>query len=324
MLMTEEYLNELADFGAVYTAPSMDGKTRRLDDHSQLDAPAPQHCYVRVHQNPVRRRVALNVDWAPRMLQQAEAFVAVDKPTGIPMQAGVDNRVENLQHQLALHLSRTVSVTARLDICTGGCVVVATNRRATSLINKAQREGQVHKEYVALTRARVPVGRLDHCFKKGGKVHKHSKPTLLRAYDAQLLQSDPHWKLASLDVLSCTSLSPQDKGALPVGIYTGYEGDGEDAGAGELFEVRLRLLTGRTHQIRLQLAALAAPLVGDSRYAPVSGLLDEEGATHGDGTGLFGAQPDRIGLHCALLDYGSSCRELGLARVESPTPWWRR
>jgi len=40
------------------------------------------------------------------------------------------------------------------------------------------------------------------------------------------------------------------------------------------FEVEVKLLTGRTHQIRLQLSAEGAPLVGDSRYEPVAGLLD--------------------------------------------------
>ena len=41
------------------------------------------------------------------------------------------------------------------------------------------------------------------------------------------------------------------------------------------YESEIRLITGKTHQIRLQLSALGCPIVGDTRYEPVSGLLDD-------------------------------------------------
>ena len=98
-----------------------------------------------------------------------------------------------------------------------------------------------------------------------------------------------------------------------------------------LFEVRLRLITGRTHQIRLQLSAAGAPLVGDTRYIPVAGMLDDtddtdaEGEQHGNGSALFGPEPDRIGLHCESTSYGADWQQRGLPPpAASRVPWWRQ
>jgi len=61
-----------------------------------------------------------------------------------------------------------------------------------------------------------------------------------------------------------------------------------------LFESDISLLTGKTHQIRLQLSALGSPIIGDTRYHPVSGLLDQgDDCIWGNGMQLFGPDPMR-------------------------------
>ena len=108
-------------------------------------------------------------------------------------------------------------------------------------------------------------------------------------------QAGSLWQLAELEVLSCRELSIKDlsaevlaysslKLAEPL-LSKGKEFsdmndddslvDLEDGNSGSgLFECEIRLITGRTHQIRLQLAAIGASILGDTRYNPVEGLLD--------------------------------------------------
>jgi hypothetical protein len=45
----------------------------------------------------------------------------------------------------------------------------------------------------------------------------------------------------------------------------------------DYYECEVELVTGRTHQIRLQFSAVGSPIVGDTRYEPVAGLLDDTG-----------------------------------------------
>ena len=119
------------------------------------------------------------------------------------------------------------------------------------------------------------------------------------------------WQLAELEILSCRELCHQELSSEVVSYSSlrledsnTSESKGSDGrknrknrdiylncnegrnGSG-LFECEIRLVTGRTHQIRLQLAAIGASILGDTRYNPVEGLLDTteddrdiDGVTH--------------------------------------------
>ena len=83
--------------------------------------------------------------------------------------------------------------------------------------------------------------------------------------------------------------------------------------------VNINLVTGRTHQIRLQCSTLGNPIVGDTRYAPVTGQL---GTLDVDSEDVFGEEPDAIQLKCMRLVFHEKAKlPFETLEVSSPNNW---
>ena len=126
----------------------------------------------------------------------------------------------------------------RLDRVVGGLVVLAKRSKAASALSRQIREGIFQKEYVAL-------------------VHGCPQPQDGTFHD--YIHRDPRERKSCLVPES----SPQAQEAIL--HYT------TECSAGEYSRVRIRLITGRTHQIRCQFSGHGYPLAGDRKY----GIPDE-------------------------------------------------
>ena len=126
-----------------------------------------------------------------------------------------------------------VGVVHRLDRPVSGLVTFAKTSKALSRLNEMFRNGDVHKTYWALTRNCPPAesGRLVHWLRRNEQQNKSY------ASDREV----PGSKKAVLDYKV-------------IGRTDNYT----------LIEVKL--LTGRHHQIRCQLAAMGCPIKGDLKY----------------------------------------------------------
>lgn len=126
-----------------------------------------------------------------------------------------------------------LGVVHRLDRPVSGVVVFARTSKALSRLNEMFRTGDVHKTYWAITKERPsqPEGRLEHWLVRNEKQNKSYAYT----------REKPGAKKAVLDYKM-------------IGSTDNYT----------LLEVRL--LTGRHHQIRCQLAAMGCPIKGDLKY----------------------------------------------------------
>jgi 23S rRNA-/tRNA-specific pseudouridylate synthase len=247
----------------------------------------------------------------------------------------VDNAVENAVSavQNVIGSSAALYPCGRLDACTSGLSVLAINSQAAKRVNEALQQDKVggsapvRKIYKALclepqSGAELPSGMVEHLFRRKSQSHANAKPTLLRSTSSSpSLASDEEggvWQKARMVILRSSKVL--------------IKVDGE--GVVHAREAEIQLLTGRTHQIRLQLSALGWPIFGDTRYAPVAGLLDEGASQpHGDGSGLFGRDPrGRTGLHCSELTFdsrvllgenanGATAAEATIT-LRATDPWW--
>ena len=94
------------------------------------------------------------------ILKRGAGWLAVDKPSGIPVHP-VNKVFENsliriLRRQEA---DETLRLAHRLDRETSGVLLVAENPKAASVLSQAFMNGGVHKEYLALVRGSVEAER---------------------------------------------------------------------------------------------------------------------------------------------------------------------
>jgi len=197
----------------------------------------------------------------PPVLYEDEHLIAVDKPAGLAAHGGsgvshgLIERVRAARpHQPFLELAH------RLDRDTSGILLLAKSRKALLGLHRQLRSGEVDKRYLALVRGDWVNGR-QH-------VRFALKKFVTRAGERRVAVDEEGQ--ASHTVLN---------------LRARY-------GAFSLLEAELR--TGRTHQIRVHLAHLGFPIVGDDKYGDFE--LNRRVAR-----GEFGVPLDRMFLHAASM-----------------------
>jgi 23S rRNA pseudouridine1911/1915/1917 synthase len=227
-------------------------------DELEVELPAPP---------PSRRRVRpLAAQRLPlAILYEDEHLLALDKPAGMVVHPTGRYRDGTLVNALAWHLREGVAAAAaaagpredeqpagappdvrpglvhRLDRDTSGVLLVAKSRAAHAGLARAIKARALQKDYLAVVYGRAPLakGRIELKLLRDPRDRRRVAVSRTEGVSA-----------ATLYELLAESRGPGERSGRAVWLSL----------------LRCRLITGRTHQIRVHLAALGLPIVGDPLY----------------------------------------------------------
>jgi 23S rRNA pseudouridine1911/1915/1917 synthase len=212
------------------------------------------------------------------VLYEDNHLLAVNKPAMLPTMGVAEDQPslltvakEYLRQKHGKPGNVYLGIVSRLDAPVTGVVLMARTSRAAARLTALFREREVEKTYWALVEGQVdpPSGKLVHYLRKDER-HRRMHVTGAAMAGAQRAE------------LAYRAIRPR-----------------EIVAAGTLLEIQL--LTGRKHQIRVQLADAGWPIVGDRKYSS---------------TRRF---PDGIALHSQRLTIEHPVRRTPLV-IEAPLP----
>ena len=166
-----------------------------------------------------------------KLIYTDDSIVVAVKPARVLSTDEPGGMPELVRHALGAQDVRTVH---RLDRVVGGLMVLARNANSASELSRQIRENSFRKEYMAV-------------------IHGTPKQDEGRLED--LLYRDKARKMTFVT-------DKMNKGVQPAALqYRVLEKRGDTS------LVRIKLETGRTHQIRVQFASRGLPLVGERKYS---------------------------------------------------------
>ena len=181
-----------------------------------------------------------------RILYRDGLMLVIDKPAGLPVHPKPGTRkgeggesLEDYFDALRFGFPRPPALAHRLDRDTTGCLILGRHPKALRKLHKLFLDGKVDKTYWAICRG-VPEklsGTIDSPLKKGTQ--------------------KAGWKMS-------IAREGEDGAMTAVTTFRTLK-----SAAGVSF-IEAKPKTGRTHQIRVHLASIGAPIIGDPLYGDLS------------------------------------------------------
>lgn len=171
-----------------------------------------------------------------RVLHLDDRCIAVDKPPGVAAQATQVSEHGTLPALVAAQLGSPVHLVHRLDRETSGVTIFARDPETARALSDAFATGVCQKTYLALT-----LGPLEDAgIVEAALAQDPARPGRHRIVEHGGAPAVTQWKVRA----RC----------------------GAEVVDGGFAVIEARPRTGRTHQIRVHLASVGAPLLGDPRY----------------------------------------------------------
>ncbi len=201
------------------------------------------------------------------IVYEDEQIVIIDKPVGLVVHPGAGIHSGTLVHALAYHFEHLAwrggalrpGIVHRLDKGTSGLILVAKTDEAHHHLSRQWQEGEVTKVYQALVWG-IPDPESGEI-----KTHIGRHPK----YRQIMAAETPGGRFAHTRYKTVETWTEASK-------------------------LNVHILTGRTHQVRVHLAHLGHPVVGDAMYGK---------NRHKNLLPTFAPMPERPMLHAALLRF---------------------
>jgi 23S rRNA pseudouridine955/2504/2580 synthase len=216
----------------------VDGKKAKTSDRviagQVINAPTMQQDeQVKTKREASAKDLALVKDW---VLYKDENIIVVNKPSGLAVQGGtkITRNLDDMLEGLRFDAKERPKLIHRIDRDTSGALVLARSSKIAAILAKGFAEKDIEKTYWALVNGspQPPVGFIDL----------------------------PLNKIARPDNYEQVEVDEEE------GKYAKTEYRVIDSLARKFALVELKPLTGRMHQLRVHMAAIDCPIVGDHKY----------------------------------------------------------
>lgn len=214
------------------------------------------------------------------ILFEDDAIIVLNKPSGMAVHAGSAVKVGVIEAMRALRTDlKYLELVHRLDRHTSGCLVLAKKASALKVLNddfknNSVKNARLDKRYLALVRGRW----------------KHGQRKVIKALNSDARKAGQrHVVVDANGRYACSIMMPKAV-----------------SDSASLIEVKL--LTGRTHQVRVHAQSEHHPIAGDQRYGDVdfNKSMQEKGLS-------------RLFLHASQLKFNHPISQQ-VMQFEAPMP----
>lgn len=193
------------------------------------------------------------VDLPLKIVYEDEDILVVDKPADMPVHPAINNFDNTLANAIAFYFNKkdqnfVFRCINRLDRDTSGLLLIAKHRLSGAILSDFMKKRMIHREYHALAKG--------HFNEKSGTLDY------------------PIGRVGSSIIERFVDFENGERAITHYTVLREYSSDDKYAEDCSLLSITLD--TGRTHQIRVHMAYIRHPLLGDHMYNKEPGVLSRQ------------------------------------------------